>query len=238
MDVDPASAEHPAQGHERDDECDSERLLGVADDGEAGVAAITNRLAVVYVGFATRLSSSSRRGAEVGLVLQPAGAWVSRLPIDHDVAVRYGTRIMVVVGAALALTACGSDAAPAGTYELPSSQADEYPTAYVDVVVADPPGDDLAEGAGEYVVIANNATIRIDMGGWWLDVGGERLPLGIGRQVDVATELRVYPGPGETTEDAVFVGLDKEVLDDDGGDVLLRDAAGTEVSTFRYGTAG
>lgn len=137
-----------------------------------------------------------------------------------------------------ALAACGDAGAPAGTYELSCSEADGYPTAYVETVVADPEGDDLAEGAGEHVVIANNATIRIDMGGWWLDVDGERLPLGIGRQIDVGTKLRVHPGPGETTEEAVFVGLDQEVLDDDGGVVVLRDAAGSEVATFRYGTAG
>ena len=140
--------------------------------------------------------------------------------------------------AVLALTACGDDGAPDGTYRLPASEADEYPTAYVDTVVADPDGDDLAEGGGEHVVIANNATIRIDMGGWWLDVGGERLPLGIGRQIDVGTELRVHPGRGETNDEAVFVGLDEEVLDDDGGVVMLRDAAGSEVATFRYGNSG
>lgn len=147
-------------------------------------------------------------------------------------------RTAIAVGAVFALAACGDAGAPAGTYELSCSEADGYPTAYVETVVADPEGDDLAEGAGEHVVIANNATIRIDMGGWWLDVDGERLPLGIGRQIDVGTKLRVHPGPGETTEEAVFVGLDQEVLDDDGGVVVLRDAAGSEVATFRYGTAG
>jgi hypothetical protein len=48
----------------------------------------------------------------------------------------------------------------------------------------------------------------------------------------------VHPGPGETNDDAVFVGLAEEVLDDDGGVIVLRDAAGSEVATFRYGTAG
>lgn len=152
--------------------------------------------------------------------------------------VRYATAMLAAVGAVVALTACGDDGPPAGTYELPSSEANEYPTAYVETVVADPEGDDLAEGGGEHVVIANNATIRIDMGGWWLEVDDERLPLGIGRQIDVGTKLRVHPGSGETTEEAVFVGLDQEVLDDDGGVVVLRDAAGSEVATFRYGTAG
>lgn len=169
---------------------------------------------------------------------RPGGAFGFAALACHDVFVRYGTAMSVAVAAVVALTACGDGGASTSAYELSPSAADEYPTAYVDAVVADPEGDDLAEGAGEHIVIANNATIRIDMGGWWLDVGDERLPLGIGRQIDVGTKLRVHPGPGETTEEAVFVGLDQEVLDDDGGVVVLRDAAGSEVASFRYGTAG
>lgn len=135
------------------------------------------------------------------------------------------------------LSGCGGgdDPPPEGTFELPESEAEGYDTAYIAAVVADPPGDDLTRGAGEHVVIRNNASIRIDMGGWWIDAGGERLPLGIGRQIDVGTELRVHVGPGETGDDAVFVGLDEPVLDDDGGTVVLRDAAGSEVARFRYG---
>jgi hypothetical protein len=185
--------------------------------------------------------------ADGTLVVQPAPensptgrAW-RRVPFPaacHDVSVGFARTTLAAVTALIPLTACGDVTPAAGTYELSSSEAEEYPTAYVDAVVADPEGDDLAEGAGEHVVIANNATIRIDMGGWWLEVGDELLPLGIGRQIDVGRQLRVHPGPGETNDDAVFVGLAEEVLDDDGGVIVLRDAAGSEVATFRYGTAG
>ena len=143
--------------------------------------------------------------------------------------------LMVAAATALAVAGCGEDAASSAVFELPSSEASDYPTAYVSAVAADPEGDDLTVDGGEHIVIANNADIRIDMGGWWIDVDGERLPLGIGRQIDVGTELRVHPGPGETDEEAVFVGLDEEVLDDDAGVVVLRDAAGTEVARFEYG---
>lgn len=108
------------------------------------------------------------------------------------------------------------------------------PTAYIARVVADPPGDDLAVGAGEHVVIRNNASIRIDMGDWYLDVDGVRLPLGVGRQIEPRAELRIHPGPGTTTESAVFVGLDREVLGAERGTVSLRDPFGGEVSAFRY----
>jgi hypothetical protein len=156
--------------------------------------------------------------------------------LRHYVVVK---RWVVVLTMVAVLTAsCGSDGPSAGgTFELPAEDAAEHPSAYIAVVVADPPGDDLAEGAGEHVVIRNNATIRTDMGGWWVDANGQRLPLGIGRQIDVGAELRLHPGPGETSDEAVFVGLDEEVLDDEGGVVVLRDALGGEVMRFRYGTA-
>lgn len=142
---------------------------------------------------------------------------------------------MVAAATALAVAGCGEDSASLAVFELPRSEASDYPTAYVAAVAAAPEGDDLAVDGGEHVVIANNADIRIDMGGWWIEADGERLPLGIGRQIDVGTELRVHPGPGETDDEAVFVGLDQEVLDDDDGVVILRDAAGTEVARFEYG---
>ena len=149
----------------------------------------------------------------------------------HD---RWALRLLLA--AALVFAGCADDGTTAepGTFELPADRADRFPTAYITRVVADPPGDDLAEGAGEHVVIANNAEIRIDMGGWFLEVDGERLPLGIGRQIDVGAELRVHTGTGTTDDDAVFVGLDEEVLDDDSGIVVLRDAFGGEVARFRY----
>lgn len=139
----------------------------------------------------------------------------------------------------LLLAACGGgDDAPEGEFRLPSSEADDHDTAYVAVVVADPPGDDLAEGAGEHVVIRNNADIRIDMGGWFLELpSGDRIPIGIGRQIDVGAELRVHPGPGETGDDAVFAGRERQGLPDEGGVVKLLDAAGAEVASFAYGAA-
>lgn len=62
------------------------------------------------------------------------------------------------------------------------------------------------------------------------------IALGIGRQIDVGAELRVHPGPGETDDDDVFIGLTEEVLDDAGGSVVLRDSAGTEVAELTYPT--
>ncbi len=143
-------------------------------------------------------------------------------------------RLHALAAAVVLTAACGGGAeAPAGTFELPDPAEDA--TAYVAVVVADPPGDDLAHGAGEHLVIRNNTDTRIDMGGWYFTIEDTRLPLGIGRQIDPDAELRVHPGPGETTDDAVFVGLDEEALPDTGGLLILHDAGGNIVDRCPYG---
>lgn len=142
-------------------------------------------------------------------------------------------RSVLAVGLVV-VSGCGSEAAPEGEHHVSGSEAAEHDTAYIAVVVYDPPGDDLAEGGGEHVVIRNNADIRIDMGGWWVEAsGGRRLPLGIGRQIDPDAELRVHTGSGTDGDDVVFAGLEEEALGD-AGRVVLRDAAGAEVMEVRY----
>lgn len=131
------------------------------------------------------------------------------------------------------LVGCGADEDP---FTLPAEQAEEYATAYLARVEPAPEGDDLAEGAGEYVLIANNADIRVDMGGWYVeDAEGNRLNLGIGRQIDVGKELKVHSSCGESTDEAVFACVESEVLDDTGDILTLRDSAGGEVAVFAYG---
>jgi len=114
--------------------------------------------------------------------------------------------------------------------------AEQYSTAYLSRVEPAREGDDLAEGSGEYVLIEQNADIRVDMGGWYIeDADGNRLNLGIGRQIDGAAELRVYSSCGESTDDEVFDCSDVEVLDDEGDVLTRRDSAGAEVAVFGYG---
>lgn len=132
----------------------------------------------------------------------------------------------------IALAGCGAEEDP---FTLPEDEAGEYPTAYIARAEPAPEGDDLADGGGEYVVIANNADIRVDMGGWYIDdAAGNRLNLGIGRQIDVGAELRVYSSCGESTDEAVFACSEAAVLDDNGDVLTLRDSAGTEVAKLQY----
>jgi micrococcal nuclease len=134
----------------------------------------------------------------------------------------------------LLLAGCGG---PSGVYDLDDDVAGELPSAYIASVVADPDGDDLARGAGEHVVLRHNLDIRNDLGGWWIeDADGNRLNVGIGTQIDPGEGLRVHTACGEDTEHAVSKGLEQEVLDDEGDVLHLRDAAGTEVMRFAYGS--
>lgn len=146
--------------------------------------------------------------------------------------------VRTVTAAALLLFAVGCTGQPTGPYELPSEEASEYATAYLAVVVADPEGDGLERGAGEHVVLRNNWDHRADLGGWSVeDADGNRMNLGIGRQLDPDAELRVHTSCGEDTDEAVFACLDTEMLDDDGDVLRLLDAAGSEVARFAYGNA-
>lgn len=143
---------------------------------------------------------------------------------------------VVVCSVVAAVVLAGCSSTDADGLSLPESEAEQYPTAYLSRVQPAPEGDDLAEGAGELVVIEQNADIRVDMGGWYIeDADGNRLNLGIGRQIFVGAELRVYSSCGESTDAAVFACSDVEVLDDEGDVLTLRDSAGGEVAVFAYG---
>jgi hypothetical protein len=88
------------------------------------------------------------------------------------------------------------------------------------------------------VVVSNNASIRTDMGGWYVeDADGNSLPLGIGTQVDEGAQLRLYSACGENTAEKIFACADTEVLDDGGETLTLHDSAGGEVAQFAYGDA-
>lgn len=144
----------------------------------------------------------------------------------------------VVVVTLFSAAAAGCFRGPTEPYLLPASEAERYPTAYIAVVAADADGDDLERGAGEYLIIRNNSDHRTDMGGWYVtDADDDRLPLGVGRQIDPGAELRLHTACGDDTDEAVFACRDEEVLDDGGDTLTLRDSAGSEVAVFAYGDA-
>jgi hypothetical protein len=151
---------------------------------------------------------------------------------------RSRTSAVVAVFAALAGCSSESGSGSAGEFELPEGEAEQYRSAYLSKVVAGPEGEDLAEGGGEFVLLSNNASIRTDLGGWYVeDADRNRLPLGIGTQVDEGAQLRLYSACGENTAEKIFACADAEVLDDLGDTLTLYDSAGGEVAQFAYGDA-
>ena len=145
-------------------------------------------------------------------------------------------KIAATMLAAGVVTGCNAEASGQEEMVLPESAAKQYEGAYMARVVPAPAGDDLAEGSGEYIAIVNKAAIPYVVGGWYIeDADGNRLDLGIGPQIEADGELLVYSGCGESTDEAVFVCAEDEVLDDKGDVLTLRDSAGGEVAEFAYG---
>lgn len=73
------------------------------------------------------------------------------------------------------------------------------------------------------LAVRNGWEHRANLGGWWIqDADGNRLALGVGRQIDPGAELRVHTACSDDTDEAVFACLDEPVLHDDGDVLTLR----------------
>lgn len=87
-------------------------------------------------------------------------------------------------------------------------------------------------------VFSRHEIVRADLGMWSVvDADGNRLRIPPSVQIDPGGELGVYSSCRKNTNDAIFVCLDSEVLDDDGDVLVLLDAGGREFARFAYGTA-
>lgn len=141
------------------------------------------------------------------------------------------TRRAAVALFALLVAGCGGGGED-GVFTLPGGEAERYETAYIAEVV---PAGTAADG--EHLVLHNrHEIVRADLGGWAIeDAEGNRLRIPFSRQIDPGDELTVYTGTGEDTDDAIYAGLEGDVLGDDGDTVVLLDAAGSEVARFTYG---
>ena len=102
-------------------------------------------------------------------------------------------------------------------------------------VVAAPPGNDLAYDGGEYVTIATGRT-AVDVSGWTIHYrGGGVLRIGMGYRMSSGATLDVHTGAGNNDPPRTyFNSLTREVLDDDGGVLILRDRQGREVARREY----
>lgn len=102
-------------------------------------------------------------------------------------------------------------------------------------VVADPSGDDLARNGGEHVTLVSGRN-PVDVSRWTITYeGGATLQVGEGYTMAAGAELDVHTGPGRNRPPRrYFNQLDREVLGDDGGVLILRDRQGREVARREY----
>ena len=145
-------------------------------------------------------------------------------------------KIAATLLAAGVVAGCNAEASGQEEILLPETAAKQYTDAYMARVVPASGEDDLAKGAGEFVVLVNPADFPTAVGGWYIeDADGNRLNLGIGRQIKEGGELLVYSSCGESTDEAVFACAEREVLGDEGDVLTLRDSAGSDAAEFAYG---
>jgi hypothetical protein len=102
-------------------------------------------------------------------------------------------------------------------------------------LVANPPGNDLALDAGEFVELMNQGDSAVDLAGWWLeDAQGAQLTIPTGYRIGPGATVRVHTGHGTNTVDAYFVGRGRAVWTNSGDYARLRDANGRILSQYSY----
>jgi hypothetical protein len=102
-------------------------------------------------------------------------------------------------------------------------------------ILFDPPG---IEWQQEFALIRNDQATAVDLIGWTLsDVAGHDYTFGALR-LEPGHEVRVWTGPGGNDAGNVHEGRHAAIWNNAGDTATLRDATGSVVSTFAYGTGG
>ena len=142
--------------------------------------------------------------------------------------------LIAAVATVLTLLSCGGDDGPT-SFTRSDDDLEGHQGVYVAEVLPAPDGSDVADGAGEYVVLRSTLDIRDDVGFWGIEVGDEVLRLPPSTVIPKGGELRVYSGPGRDSETEIHGGRTEELLPDETGTVRVLDAGGGEADRFRYG---
>ncbi|MPZ72908.1 MAG: PASTA domain-containing protein [Nitriliruptorales bacterium] len=101
-------------------------------------------------------------------------------------------------------------------------------------VVADPQGNDLQHNGGEYVTLTATDP-AVDVSGWTIEhTDGGVLEIGNGYRLARGEWVDVHTGDGKDNPRRYFNGLADEVLADEGGELIVRDRTGREVTRYQY----
>lgn len=115
--------------------------------------------------------------------------------------------------------------------DQPAASAGASRSVEIGTIEYDPPGEDLA---GEYVLLRNTGSNRVDLSGWTLeDESGSRytfpaFALAPGAQV------RVWVKAGSNDASNLYWGRTQPVWNNGGDTAVLRDPAGLEVARYSY----
>ncbi len=86
--------------------------------------------------------------------------------------------------------------------------------------VNDVPGNDLQPQTGEHVVLENTGHRTLSLEGYLVrDAANNVMRIPAGYQLEPGQQLRLYPGPGTNSSQAVYLGGSVAVLNN-GGDSL------------------
>jgi hypothetical protein len=114
------------------------------------------------------------------------------------------------------------------------SRGSELTRVLITAVERNPPGLDVAAGAGEYVLLRNVSDSPAEVSGWRIeDAAGHNLVLEGPRVIPPRGDLRIFTAPGPSSAVSEFEQRRRAVINNAPGETLrLRDAAGQTVQIF------
>jgi micrococcal nuclease len=109
------------------------------------------------------------------------------------------------------------------------------PALRIAAVHPNPPGDDAAALADEYVVVENAGEKSVDLSNWYLTDGGDRTYFFFdGRTLRPGEQLVVHVGDGRNRDGHVYWGASAPVLDNDHETLKLVDGDTDRVTRLSY----
>lgn len=99
--------------------------------------------------------------------------------------------------------------------------------------VNDVPGNDLQPETGEHVVLENTGRRTLSLEGYLVrDAANNVMRIPAGYQLEPGEQLRLYPGPGTNSAQAVYLDGGVAVLDDGGDSLALWNAKAKLMDTY------
>jgi endonuclease YncB( thermonuclease family) len=201
----------------------------LADHGRRALVSLRTRL----VGESVRVESVDRDGGVTTAVLTVDGRSVNRQTVagGHARATddRYADAERAARSADRGLWAC-STVVP----DRPLRESDGS-NVRIAAIHPNPPGDDGAALADEFVVVENTGPETVDLSNWYLVDGDGHVYFGFGeRALRPGEELVVHVGEGPDREGHVYWGSPHPVLDNDHESLRLVDGDADRVVNASY----